>query len=357
MKLSESRFNLENKRKVVKVCGVTLLDRVEENGNKIEKILYGLIKHKTTARIQELYLLGIKLIEIDRINPYELDLFNAVMHNINFTRGELKKYITNEVRNIVLEETRMANAVAHLHSQVFPQFRNCNIGKDLVIVGTGPTLNNYNFNKNLVHVGLNKAFLAENIKKLDYTFAIDYFAVKDYIEELKNFEGVKFLGKQANINLSLINSQTLQATCIPQKIIDEVGAYSFYGDAHRDKIFPDIETCPLMDKGSIAFSALQFSLYTSPKRIFLVGCDTSHNGYYDNSKDNSAWRLLNMALDGYSKFKNFAQIYYPDIEIISVNPVGLKGLFRDVYTKSYVAENPELFAGIENDIEYFEDIV
>lgn len=33
---------------------------------------------------------------------------------------------------------------------------------------------------------------------------------------------------------------------------------------------------------------------------------------------------------------------YPDMEIISVNPVGLKGLFRDVYTESYLNDHPEI---------------
>ena len=31
------------------------------------------------------------------------------------------------------------------------------------------------------------------------------------------------------------------------------------------------------------------------------------------------------------KLKKFAKTYYPDTEIISVNPVGLKGIFKDVY--------------------------
>ena len=34
--------------------------------------------------------------------------------------------------------------------------------------------------------------------------------------------------------------------------------------------------------------------------------------------------------------------YYPSIEVISINPVGLKGVFRDVYTESYVEAHPEI---------------
>ena len=38
---------------------------------------------------------------------------------------------------------------------------------------------------------------------------------------------------------------------------------------------------------------------------------------------------VNTIIEAYKKFKQFAQKYYPDVEIISINPVGLKGLFKD----------------------------
>ena len=37
----------------------------------------------------------------------------------------------------------------------------------------------------------------------------------------------------------------------------------------------------------------------------------------------------------YARLKTFADQYYPDTEIISINPVGLKGLFKDIYTEEY----------------------
>ncbi|GHV21941.1 hypothetical protein FACS189494_08050 [Spirochaetia bacterium] len=38
--------------------------------------------------------------------------------------------------------------------------------------------------------------------------------------------------------------------------------------------------------------------------------------------------------EGWEIFRNFIEIFYPDVEIISVNPVGLKGMFDDIYTNS-----------------------
>lgn len=354
MKLFEKIIYLDNSRKTIKFCGLKLWDRQNINNETIKKFLFGIIKIRRTKTRKKIYILGINIYsKCDKQLEMLQEVINNINNNINFTRANLRK----DIQQAIIDETRMANAVSQLHLNTFSKFKNCHKHQCIAIIGTGATLNHYQFTKNLIHVGLNKAFLANNIKKLDYHFAIDYFAVKNYIEQLKNYNCIKFIGKQANINLNLLNNETLESTCIPDRIADDIGALRFYADAHREKFFPNIEACPLIDRGSIAFPALHFALYTAPQKIFLIGCDTNHNGYFDGSSGNQAWSLLGMALDGYKKFKSFVDIYYPTTEIISVNPVGLRGLFKDVYTRSYVAENPELFIGFENEIEYFEDIV
>jgi hypothetical protein len=120
-------------------------------------------------------------------------------------------------------------------------------------------------------------------------------------------------------------------------------AYRFYSDAFRSNINYDIETQPLMDFGSVSFCAIHFALYTHPEKIFLIGCDTSNNGYFDKEQP-PTWRphMMNMTMQGYYKLKKYVSCYYPDIEIISVNPVGLRGVFKDVYTQSYIDEHPEV---------------
>jgi len=85
------------------------------------------------------------------------------------------------------------------------------------------------------------------------------------------------------------------------------------------------------DFGSVVFSAIEFALWTNPKRIFLVGCDCTSTGHFDNATDKTGLPTSMRAT--YVKLKGFAHTYYPDTEIISVNPVGLKGLFRDWYQK------------------------
>ena len=40
--------------------------------------------------------------------------------------------------------------------------------------------------------------------------------------------------------------------------------------------------------------------------------------------------------------KQILEYRYPKTKVISINPVGLRGLFKDVYTQSYVDAHPEL---------------
>ena len=91
----------------------------------------------------------------------------------------------------------------------------------------------------------------------------------------------------------------------------------------------DISTQPLGCFGSIVFPALQFALWTNPKRIYIVGCDCSNTGHFDKSKSDN----LSYLIHPWKIFKEFVQIYYPETEIISVNPVGLRGLFTDIDQK------------------------
>ena len=106
----------------------------------------------------------------------------------------------------------------------------------------------------------------------------------------------------------------------------------------------DITYYPLMGYYSIIFQALHFALYTRPKRLLLVGCDCSMNGHYDGAEQNffADNPLIPIWIKGYKALKLFSEQHYPDMEIISVNPVGLKGLFHDMYTESYLDAHPEL---------------
>ena len=56
-------------------------------------------------------------------------------------------------------------------------------------------------------------------------------------------------------------------------------------------------------------------------------------------------KFISLWVKGYQEIKKFAEQLYPDTEIISINPVGLKGVFHNMYTESYLEVHPELNRG------------
>ena len=240
---------------------------------------------------------------------------------------------TNNEKNFDIAQTLIVNQT---HTETFKKYKNAFNERDVVIVATAPSLNNYNPIKGAIHIGCNKAFLHKNIK-LDYLFMMDYDAVKDYIDKLddeaySNIE--KFYGIYPEKIYGLAERDSTHKI-IPESIAIRHNAkryylYSYKGHFGPTKFYKDIDKAWIADGASVVFSAMQFALFTNPKRIYLVGCDCS-NGYFDkavkkvipNKPMIKTWKTI----------KKFRDIYYPETEIISINPVGLKGLFTDLYNQ------------------------
>ena len=265
----------------------------------------------------------------------------------------LRSVLREEVSNVVAREVSLALSVQKLHMQTFPPFKNIHNNQSVAIIGCGPSIKYYNGQLNTVNIALNKAIFLDNIN-FDYLFTWDYLGFQekapDFFDRVKKYNCKKFYGKFLADNLS----------SIPEFSDDEENnIYHFYSSARHklpaysygEIIHYDIETHPLADFMSISFGALHFALYTRPEKIYLIGLDTQNCGHY--AGDNNTYNINKMML-GYKKFKTYIETHYPDVEIISVNPVGLKGLFKDVYTKEYVDAHPELFDSLE-DIEILDN--
>lgn len=326
------------KSKSISFMGLNVYSKEYLPNLTIRKYLFGFYKIKESLKHIKFYILGIQVLSKKK----SVDI--AVL--------------LKDLKESIISENRALLSVYNLHSKVFPKFKYCNLAKTIVIVGCGPSANFYKYNPSFIHIGLNKAYKMSNIN-FEYLFFVDSAHKENSFDEIINLNCTKFLGFHCNPEFSYCNSNILyndknkNFCLIPEEHVIKNNAYRFYSNAHRNEIFYDIETSPLMDFGSVSFCAIHFALYTHPRKIYLVGCDCANNGYFNNEKQ-PTWNntMLNRTFYGYKKLKKFVNVYYPDIEIISVNPVGLKGLFRDVYTKEYVKEHPEL---LETDIKYLED--
>lgn len=215
----------------------------------------------------------------------------------------------------------------HIHPEVFSKYRNMYLGKDIVLIATGPTLNDYIPIKNVINVGVNHAFEYDKVK-LDYLFLQDGPALGN--ESLDN--AAKY-GKDYCTKFYGMISDREGELVVPQYQFDNANAIKFITNMATspfDKFAYDIRFLPLAGRGSISFTALNFIAWTHPKRIFIVGCDCSGGGHFKKDDDTSFYGYM---LNGWNDAKNFMSYHYPDIELISVNPVGLKGMFKDIYTK------------------------
>lgn len=225
-----------------------------------------------------------------------------------------------------------ANEIRDTHKATFSEFRACHRGRTVAIAASGPTLNYYTQIPGIPHIGLNASFLRSGLK-LDYYFLYHY--VPEWRDALKQQKFVKFFA-YPNI---------FDGAEIPDDFFEETGARRFFLDMAGADIHGNIEYYPLMMYGSIVFPAIHFALYTRPQRLLLVGCDCSVANHFDGTpviKHDSEPCWGSIWIDGYREVKKFVEHHYPDTEIISINPVGLKGIFRDVYTESYLNANPSI---------------
>lgn len=217
-------------------------------------------------------------------------------------------------------------AAQKVNEETFKKYKNCNEGKNIAIIATGPSLNQYKPLKDVLNLGVNKSIFREDID-FDYVFMQDYIAVKDYIN---NLEEERF--KNTKKFFGIIQDYTYNGDAtIPESISVKLKAerYCIFNQwSCFNEIFPrDIAYAPLATANSVGGSAIQFALYTNPQKIYLVGMDCSC-GHFDSKKKNDI--DLSYTINTWKKIKRFAEIYYPDTEIISVNPVGLKGIFTDL---------------------------
>lgn len=231
--------------------------------------------------------------------------------------------------------TGIANAVSDTHSKTFPQFRNTNRGQGIAIFGAGPSMNFAPPVENCKTIACNRSVEFFKQGDPDYFFVHNYHGSKSIFDRILKMKSHLFFG-------CFINKEAYIHSSIPEqlRLNDNVYKYYFVSGA-LGAIRAEIEHFPLADFWTVVHPAMHFALYTNPDVIYLLGCDTTDNGYANKN-------VLQVRIDidlmkaGYEKFREFRDVQYPNTRIVSVNPIGLRGMFEDVYTKEFVEQTPEL---------------
>ncbi len=300
-----------------------------DNGVNKTKFFGGFLKVKSNNIMGEYYICGIRLFK-KRHHEYKKSMKN-LNEQILFRRELANLYPLIQSQSV--------------HPRIFGQYKGAFRDKDVYLVATGPTAN-YFIPKNTdneVYVGVNGACRLNRFN-LDFLFMQDN-TVNQKNNETLTLEVLNYTGNNCqkffavyppNIFIRNINSSH-QLLPVPNQYSYKENCHKYIlGSPLESEFIPqDIEISPIANLEGTTFSALQFILHGNPKRIFLVGCDCSAgyayggDNYIDLSPQKKSWLRM----------ENFIQLHYPDTEVISINPVGLKGMFKDTYTKQYTLEN------------------
>ena len=288
-----------------------------------KEIVQSIFSIKNIGLHKQVSILGIKFkfktqkLLINQMREYFDTKFWEIDEKIEYTRSTVLAVKYNE----------------HL-KKYFGKYRS----KDLVVIGCGHSLEDFIPIDGAIYIGINRAFKCNKVK-FDYIFASDQFP--EGMDELKKYDPNEEFCKKI-------------ITYIPYSFNHKMHNNDLYDIKHERIIYNsslnvgmpwDISCEPFATywRSSTTFNALQFALYTLPRRIYLVGFDCTKGSMYRekptpvNPSDGYEYQKY-----GWGRFKEDTTAHYPEVEIISINPIGLKGMFRDVYTKKFVDKCPEL---------------
>ncbi len=337
----------------VKLFGIKLKQQTQTITKITTKYLRGLIKIEITNNHYSFYILGIKLIsKKDSDDKKYLKIlglpiyYKSLQFQIKTQQIQLLQQRLENIIQQLLEQKNIHNLMNQkisnlkciieaqtLHKDTFGPYKNAFKGKDVVLVCTGPTAKKYTPIAGAIHIGVNGAVYLENVS-LDYLFVQDY-TIKQaenntLINDIINYQGnncKKFFGIIPDERLHIVKKyiERIPLHCsynknISQYILEDLFMHNIAYDLSRD---------PMGDFSGTPFSALQFILYTNPKRLYLVGWDCSSGYAYNkpNAINPANYQITILK----QHFIPFIKLNYPHLEIISINPVGLKGVFNDLY--------------------------
>ncbi len=240
-----------------------------------------------------------------------------------------------KLRGDLFSDVQLSIVAEKLHAETFKGFKGAFRGRDVVIVGAGPSVNKFKPIPNCIYIGLNRACVLKQVA-FDYLFAIDKKGIAQYYEDFGSAKCVKFVGDQGGD----IDGQ------IPEGEIElfdgDVRRYKTdagHVDSGQSRFATDLETQVLGNFHTVAMQAMQFALYCRPRKIYLVGMDCSPAGHFDADPNSASEKSVyplgkkfwsQSATRDWCKLRNFVAAHYPDTTIVSVNPVGLRGLFEDM---------------------------
>lgn len=222
------------------------------------------------------------------------------------------------------------NIVKTYHHNLL-KYKDKHKGETCYIFGSGPSLNNFKIKEPGIFIGCNHIIKHKYIKdKLKYYFFGHGYAVLNsdddpvygnHQKEVNNLENhiEKFamVSRDDDILVHKFTKEIINNLHKINAIPCDINVTNFFENLHEKSFI----------NHSIVLPACQFALYAGFSTIYLVGCDCS--GYYHSNSFDLKHTNFHIDKDliywwsGLYKHKNK---HYPSAKMISLNPVGLKGI-------------------------------
>ncbi len=225
------------------------------------------------------------------------------------------------------------NIVETYHSQIL-KYKNKHQGETCYIFGSGPSLNKFKIQEPGLFLGCNHVIKSKYIKdNLKYYFFGHGYTIynndnctignhKKEVDDLGNhIEKFCMVSRDNDFSIHNFTEESIKQL----KNINSIPC-----DMNLNTLYYNLEKNPFLNH-SIIFPTIQFALYSGFTKIYLVGCDcnlyrqdSSRKYFFDNNVHNN--RIDYNNIKWWKGIYNFKNKFYKNTEIISINPVGLKGL-------------------------------
>lgn len=321
--LLKTDISFHSKKKQIRILGLRLFFYKKNVRYFTFNIMYIPIIRIKTSRdniksisTKENFILGVPALKT--ISPIDY------LHSLWRTK-QLAKAVGGETNGVTAGELE---EIKKVHSIIFPHFKDSNIGKTLVIIGNGATLECAPLFKGCKVISCNK-------NPSLFGHAAEYIFNSEYRDN--HFEDLLISNDTSDIFLDCVSLNIKKHLYNHARLQRKKNTHYYFGQSVFN-VAPkgNISENPLSYFGDTACSALHFALYTKPKAIYLIGCDIKGR-YSKNSfqKYNASDAEI---IYGYEQLKRLRDREFSDTKIVCVNPVGLKGIFDELYSNKYIAQ-------------------
>ena len=236
--------------------------------------------------------------------------------------SELSNVISNDVANII----KSRHKFYFHHYNFILDFMNRIKGKEVVIVGSGPSAVDYKPFDNVVHIAVNKSIERSDID-YDFWFFADYTVMTKHYNYTAST--INSIIENQRVELVISKKPVDIESSVPNEFLNEIKQFHLVW--HDSQNIWDFKTPlfnPVYAHCSIGHVPLSWCLFFEAKCIYLVGFDQSGKQHFDGRQRYSNKKIDDLAIRG---FKMIGSKFNRCSKIISINPVGLSGIFEDKF--------------------------